>query len=57
MIADLRLLTEVRVSRTLSRIEEQGIADRLMRLGMYSHNSNALEHELQMRAKRKWLML
>ena len=57
VIADLRLLTEVRVSRTLSRIEEQGIADRLMRLGMYSHNSNALEHELQMRAKRKWLML
>ena len=57
VIADLRLLTEVRVSRKLSALEEQGIADRLMRLGMYSQNPDVLDKELQMRAKRKWLML
>jgi hypothetical protein len=57
VIADLRLLQEIRVSRKLSALEEQSIADRLMRLGMYSQNPDVLEHELQMRAKRKWLML
>ena len=57
VISDLRLLQEIRVSRKLSKIEEQGIADRLMRLGMHTANADALEHALQKRAHVKWLLL
>ena len=57
VIADLRLLSEVRVSRALTRIEEQGIADRLMRLGAHTDAPDVLERNLQLRAKKKWLML